>query len=62
MYDTSKWLERIIESCLFPFQLDCCHVLLYQFKAKFETEIGFKEEYDKLLVASINKELLMKVS
>ena len=62
MFETSDWIAKIIESCIFPFQLDCCHVLLFQFKAKFDTEIQFKEEYDKLqgLIDKMDTFMLLK--
>lgn len=64
MNEAAEWILRNIQSCTFPFQLDCCYTLVILFKARYEDDAlqtDFIGEYNRLRTALMEKDTFLNV-
>jgi len=50
------WVRQCIKSCIAPFHIEGCHILLHLYRIKYANEPGVKDDYETLLTEINNKE------
>lgn len=63
MKENYDFIRNNILSCMFPFQLDCCRIMITLFKIKYEAleMVYYKEYYNDLQTALVDKETALSV-
>lgn len=61
MKEDAQWIVGIIQSCINPFQLDCCHNLLHNFRQIHGKDDETGEHSDNIYSALEDKTVQLSV-